>query len=101
MSNNAPIAPFERAVAQFKMGLKKRDQENFKKTTLNDLKQCIGDLQQKQHASRRLKGLTRIQPFIEAMEQFGKVIAVFANTNEIVAFVWVGYYSHIDSQQFG
>ncbi|KAF2267625.1 putative zinc finger protein [Lojkania enalia] len=87
-SPNPEAAPFERALAQFKMGLKRRDQENFRKTTLADLRQCIGDLQDKQHASRRLKGLTRIQPFLEAMEQFGKVVTIFANTNDIVAFIW-------------
>lgn len=93
MADNGPTldaAPFERALAQFKMGLKKRDQEAFKKTTLADLKQCIGELQDKQHSSRRLQNLHRIQPFLEAMDQFGKVIAVFANTNDFVAFIWVG-----------
>lgn len=91
MADNGPTleaTPFERALAQFKMGLKKRDLENFKKTTLVDLRQTIGELQEKQHASRRLQGLNRIQPFLEAMEQFGKVITIFANTNEILAFVW-------------
>jgi tetratricopeptide (TPR) repeat protein len=91
MANALPsptAAPFERALAQFKMGLKKRDQETFKKTTLTDLKNTIGELQAKQHASRRLQGLNRIQPFLEAMEQFGKAIAIFANTNELVAFIW-------------
>ncbi|CAO2653806.1 Nn.00g032170.m01.CDS01 [Neocucurbitaria sp. VM-36] len=91
MADNGPTieaTPFERALAQFKMGLKKRDLENFKKTALVDLRQTIGELQEKQHASRRLQGLNRIQPFLEAMDQFGKVITIFANTNEILAFVW-------------
>lgn len=30
----------------------------------------------------------KIQGFIEAMEQFGKVIEVFVNSNGILAFVW-------------
>jgi tetratricopeptide (TPR) repeat protein len=81
-------APFERALAQFKIGLKKREQEAFKKTTLSDLKKEIGELQEKQHASRRLQGLHRIQPFLEAMDQFGKAIDIFANTNEIIAYIW-------------
>jgi len=76
-------------LADFKKDLKKRDQENFKNTTLDELKHCIGDLQQKQHSSRRLQNLNRLKPFIEAMEQYGKVVTVFANTNEIIAYVWV------------
>ena len=92
MSSNGPspyAPPFERALAEFKMGLKKRDQENFKKTTLVGLKQCIGDLQERQHTSRRLQGLNRIQPFLEAMDQFGKVVTIFCNSNDFVAFIWV------------
>ncbi|KAF2647502.1 hypothetical protein K491DRAFT_699595 [Lophiostoma macrostomum CBS 122681] len=81
-------APFERALANFKMGLKRRDLEAFKKTTLTNLKTTIGELQEKQHASRRLQGLNRLQPFLEAMDQFGKAISILANTNEFIAFVW-------------
>ena len=89
MASNAHTTSFERALAEFKKGLKKRDQDNFKNTTLEGLKKCIGDLQNKQHTSRRLQNLNRLRPFIEAIEQYGKVVTIFANTNEIVAFVWV------------
>jgi len=90
MANNAHITSFERALAEFKKDLKKRDQDSFKNTTLEELKKCIGDLQKKQHTSRRLQNLNRLRPFMEAIEQYGKVVTIFANTNEILAFVWVG-----------
>lgn len=32
--------------------------------------------------------LTRISRFLEGMEQLGKVIDIFLNTSEILAFVW-------------
>lgn len=32
--------------------------------------------------------LTRIQRFLEGMEQLGKVIDIFLNTSEVLAFVW-------------
>lgn len=92
MGDNGPnpqAAPFNRAHARFRMDLKKKDQETFRKTTLADLKQCIGEIQDRQHSSRRLQGLNRIQPFLEAVEQFGKVVTIFANSNDVVAFVWV------------
>ena len=90
MVSNSHVTSFERALNEFKKDLKKRDQDVFKNTTLDGLKQCIGDLQKKQHSSRRLQNLNRLKPFIEAMEQYGKVVTIFANTNEILAFVWVG-----------
>jgi hypothetical protein len=82
-------AAFERTLEEFKKDLKKRDLDNFRNTTLDGLKQCIGDLQTRQHSSRRLQNLNRLKPFIEAMEQYGKVVTIFVNSNEIVAFVWV------------
>ena len=32
--------------------------------------------------------LSRILGFLEAMNQFGKVVEVFLNTSDILAFVW-------------
>jgi hypothetical protein len=90
MASNSQATPFERALDEFKKDLKKRDQDNFKNTTLDGLKQCIGDLQKKQHSTRRLQNLNRLKPFIEAIEQYGRVITIFANSNDLVAFVWVG-----------
>ena len=89
MASSTHTVSFERALTEFKKNLKKKDIDNFKNTTLKSLEQCIGDLQKKQHASRRLQNLNRLKPFIEAMEQYGKVVAIFANTNEIVAYIWV------------
>lgn len=89
VASNTHSASFERALTEFKQSLKKKDLDVFKNTTLSSLKQCIGDLQKKQHASRRLQNLNRLKPFVEAMEQYGKVVAIFANTNEIVAYIWV------------
>jgi hypothetical protein len=90
MASNRQVTSFERALNEFKKDLKKKDQVLFKNTTLDDLKKCIGELQKKQHSSRRLQNLNRLKPFIEAIDQYGKVVTIFANTNEILAFVWVG-----------
>ena len=89
MASNPHAPAFESALEEFKKGLKKRDQETFKITTFKELKTSIGDLQKKQHSQRRLQNLNRLKPFLEAIEQYGKVVEVFCNTNDIVAFVWV------------
>lgn len=89
MASNPHAPAFERVLEEFKKGLKKRDQENFKITTFKELRKSIGDLQTKQHSQRRLQNLNRLKPFLEAIEQYGKVVEVFCNSNDIVAFVWV------------
>jgi hypothetical protein len=89
MASNPHAPAFERELEEFKKGLKKRDQENFKMATFKELEKSIGDLQTKQLSQRRLQNLNRLKPFLDAIEQYGKVVQVFCNSNEIVAFVWV------------
>jgi hypothetical protein len=86
---SGPASPFERALEAFKKSLKKKDQNNFKSTTFDELEKSITGLQAKQNAKRQLRNLNRLKPFLEAIEQYGKVIEVFCNSNDIVAFVWV------------
>ena len=80
---------FEQALDDFKGTLKKKDLDRFKITTLEELLQDIENVQNKQLSQRRSKNLARLQPFLEAIQQLGKVIEVFSNASEFVAFVWV------------
>ncbi|KAI1376891.1 hypothetical protein F4677DRAFT_459629 [Hypoxylon crocopeplum] len=89
MATNTNAFAFETALVQFKSGLKKRDRDKFKDVTLEGLLKEIENIQNTQHSQRRGKNIARLQPFIEAMNEFGKVIEVFCNTTEMVAFVWV------------
>lgn len=88
-------SPFEAALSEFKLELKKNGINQGKKavplnfTTLDDLKTEIDNLQTSQHSRRTLRNMTRLRGFLEATEQFGKVIEVFCQVHEIVAFVWV------------
>lgn len=87
MASQASV--FERALKDFKKGLKKKDEHNFKFTTIDDLRSSILKLQNDQNSKRRLQNLNRLAPFLEAIEQYGKVVEVFCNSNEFVAFIWV------------
>jgi hypothetical protein len=80
---------FTDVLEKFKRELKKRDKENFKFATFEELKSSIVELQAKQQSERRLRALTRLEPFLEAMKHLGAVVEVFCNGNEYVAFIWV------------
>jgi hypothetical protein len=82
---------FQKALDEFKKGLKPKHEKNFTMTTLDELKQAIVDIQAKQRSERRQRCMKRLGGFLEAMEQYGNVIAIFCNSNEFVAFVWVKY----------
>ncbi|KAI1121431.1 putative zinc finger protein [Nemania abortiva] len=79
---------FDELLKDFKQNLGRREVEDFKKTTLEELRVRIGDLQARQHTQRRLQDLNRLEPFLNAIEQFGGVVSIFYTNDDITAFVW-------------
>lgn len=80
---------FQRALARFKSQLSLREQEKFGVTSLEDVQDTIAQIQSAQGSKRRMRNLTRLKGFIEAMEQYGQIVEVFLNVSEFIAFVWV------------
>lgn len=80
---------FSTALQQFKDGLDHAEKQSFKLVKLEDLLGEISNLQARLLRQRRGKNLARLRPFLEAIDQLGKVVEVFANSSEFVAFVWV------------
>lgn len=80
---------FEKAVVEFKRTLTPDELNEFAGTTLRDLEIRIMAIQSKQKSSRTMQNLARIKGFLEAMETYSKVLDVFVNVNDFVAFIWV------------
>ncbi|KAK4220845.1 hypothetical protein QBC38DRAFT_493303 [Podospora fimiseda] len=80
---------FHLALADFKRNLKDDDLvRSFQGTQLHHLTAEIAKIQQEQHSKRSLRYMKRLDPFLKKMEQYGKVIEIFANSQDIVAFIW-------------
>ena len=90
LSAHAPA--FRKALDDFQFSLAQNDRDLFKYTTLADLQRSILEIQSKHASERKMKNMARLNSFLEAMEQYGKVIEVFLNASEFVAFVWVSVY---------
>lgn len=91
MSQAQPQGPrngFERALRDFQARLTSTERAQFQIATLDDLKITVLAIQAEQRARTKMMHMSRIQGFLEAMEQFGNVIEVFLNTTEMIAFVW-------------
>lgn len=90
MANLSPVVAqtFEQVLREFKKTLSPDEIEDFGFATLADLKKSINDIQNNQASSRRMKNLSRLAPFLEAMEQYDKVAQVFLNTTDLLAFIW-------------
>jgi len=80
---------FSRVLTDFTSSLTEEQQNDFRFSTLQDLQAVINSIQKKQCSERRMQNLTRLRSFLEAMDQYGKVIEVFLNTSAFIAFIWV------------
>jgi hypothetical protein len=85
---STPEGGFTRALNSFKVRLTASERAQFKVATLDDLKVTILTIQAEQRQRKKMMHMGRIQSFLEAMEQFAKVIEIFVNTTEMLAFVW-------------
>jgi hypothetical protein len=68
--------------------LKLSERAQFRAASLDDLKITLLSIQAEQRARKQMMHMGRIRSFLEVMEQFGKVIEVFLNVNNFLAFVW-------------
>ncbi|CAG9975887.1 unnamed protein product [Clonostachys byssicola] len=81
---------FLQIVESFKANaeLTPKERDNFQFSSLNDVLSTLRSIQEKQSKTKRLVFMRRIDPFLKTMVEYGKVIEVFVNTSEILAFVW-------------
>ncbi|KAI3572907.1 hypothetical protein IWW34DRAFT_636599 [Fusarium oxysporum f. sp. albedinis] len=61
----------------------------FQFSSLNDVLSILRTIQDKQAKTKRLTFLRRIDPFLKTMTEYGKVVEVFLNVSEFLAFIWV------------
>ena len=80
--------PFQVALEKFIKDNPKKDLTEFKSTTYKELCKAVGQIQEDQDKRREMMNMSRIQSCLEAMHQFGKVVDVFLNASNLVAFVW-------------
>ena len=69
--------------------LSPEEQADFQFSSLEDLEKALIDIQNNQLKKRHLQCLVRIKPFVESMKQYGAVIEVFLNTQNMLAYIWV------------
>ncbi|KAK0716576.1 hypothetical protein B0T21DRAFT_296583 [Apiosordaria backusii] len=89
LSSGACTCGFHIALADFKKTLEDDNLiKSFEGARLHQLTAEIARIQQEQTSKRRMRYMKRIEPFLKTMEQYGKVVEVFVNAEEIVAFIW-------------
>ena len=85
----SPSASFQRALERFTKSLSSKQREDFQACTLEDVIKEIGAIQERRGNERALRGIARLQKFIEAMKQYGELVNVFLNSTPFLGFIWV------------
>jgi hypothetical protein len=80
---------FSHVLQSFIETLTEEQKSEFRFSTLEGLQATIVTIQNRQSSERKMRNLARLRRFLEAIEEYGKVIEVFVNTSEFVCFIWV------------
>ncbi|ERF69533.1 hypothetical protein EPUS_01862 [Endocarpon pusillum Z07020] len=78
----------EKAFDKLKGSLSSQDAQDFLNTTLKDVWSAAVVIEQDQAARKAMKNVRRIQPFLNTMESYSRVIEVFCQGYPPMAFVW-------------
>lgn len=87
--NMEPDPVFQKALENFKKDLTAQQRREFAISTLQDVKDEVNKIQIQHGSAKKLRGMSRMSKFLEAMQQLEQVVSVFLNVSEVVAFIWV------------
>jgi hypothetical protein len=88
-SNQPQLGLFSLYLQSFVETLTDEQKNEFEFSTLEDFQGALVAIQNRQSSVRKMRNLARLRCFVEAMDQYGKVIEVFVNASELVCFIWV------------
>jgi len=77
---------FERTVK----GYSSTDHRDFSSTTLEDVRQAARQVEQELAARQCLRNMKRLEPFLNGLEAYSKVVEVLCNGTPYVPWIWVG-----------
>ena len=75
----------------FVSNLSTSQRQEFATCKLQDVIDAIESIQHEQGTRKKLQNLARIQPFIEAMDGYEKVVHRFLNITIGLGYIWVCY----------
>lgn len=93
-ANTAPKVRlvFQDAYQRFKDSISPEDAQLFQTLSLKDVENAMRDLERRQSASRTLRNLGRIMPFLDGLERYSKVVDTLCNGTPYLPYLWVSPY---------
>ncbi|EGX49175.1 hypothetical protein AOL_s00078g559 [Orbilia oligospora ATCC 24927] len=81
-------SPFDEALQKFQSRLSAEQKQQFGSTSRKDVEILAVKLQEEQKSRKSHRALGLLRPFIDGLSGYAKIIEVFAQTSEILCFVW-------------
>lgn len=90
-THSSSQSAFDKALDRFRSesGLTVNEIKQMKMVTLGELQNTLATIQQDQRLQRKTRHLQRLQPFLDVMQQYSATVDIFAQTSDILAFIWV------------
>lgn len=88
-SRSAAVFALEKAIDGLKQSITNADVVEFQSTTIEELWIAIRDIEQAQRDRKSICNLTRIQPLLEVLDKYSKVIEVCCNGTPYMPWIWV------------
>ncbi|KAE8849283.1 hypothetical protein PTNB73_04962 [Pyrenophora teres f. teres] len=83
---------FQESFAKFEKTVVKRskdDRRDFADTTLRDVWEAVMEIEQQLAARQCLRNLKRIEPFLNGLEAYSKVVEVLCNGTPFMLWIWL------------
>jgi hypothetical protein len=83
---------FQDSFEKFEKSVQKRsktDQREFSDTTLRDVYEAAKGIEQQLAAQQRLRNLKRLEPLLNGLEAYSKVMEVLCNGTPYLPWIWV------------
>lgn len=91
VTSGPPPISIHIAFERLKDLMSKDDARAMASTTMDDVWTAARDIERQLESRRSLRGFRRIQPFLEGIEQYSKVVEVLCNQVPYLPFLWVGF----------
>lgn len=85
---------FQDAFNKFEQTVRKssvEDSHNFQSSSLEDVRNAAREVERQLAARQCLRNMRRVQPFLDGLEHYSKVIEVLCNGTPYLPWIWVSY----------
>ena len=82
---------FEEAFIRFEQTVSFDDKREFQSTSLKDVREAARHIEQELGDRGCLRNMKRLQPLLEGLERYSKVVEVLCNGTPYLSYVWVWF----------